>query len=53
MKKMDLTQILIIILSSSFLSTIVSAIILAPIRERRKYKFDEKKQVYNSISKRC
>lgn len=49
MKNMDITQILIIILSSSFLSAIVSAIFLDPIRERRKYKFDEKKRVYDSI----
>lgn len=49
MKNIDLTQILIIILSSSFLSAIVSAIFLDPIRERRKYKFDEKKRVYDSI----
>ena len=49
MKNMDITQILIIILSSSFLSAIVSAIFLDPIRERRKYKFDEKKREYDSI----
>ena len=49
MKNIDVIQILICILSSSFLSVIVSAIFLDPIRERRKYIFDEKKRVYDSI----
>lgn len=49
MKNIDIIQIIICILSSSFLSVIVSAIFLDPIRERRKYIFDEKKRVYNSI----
>ena len=49
MKNIDVVQILICILSSSFLSVIVSAIFLDPIRERRKYIFDEKKRVYDSI----
>ena len=44
MKNIDIIQILICILSSSFLSVIVSAIFLDPIRERRKYIFDEKKE---------
>lgn len=49
MKNIDVVQILICILSSSFLSVIVSAIFLDPTRERRKYIFDEKKRVYDSI----
>lgn len=49
MKNIDIVQILICILSSSFLSVIVSAIFLDPIRERRKYIFDEKKRVYDAI----
>ena len=49
MKNIDIVQILICILSSSFLSIIVSTIFLDPIRERRKYIFDEKKRVYDSI----
>ena len=49
MKNIDILQILICILSSSFLSVIVSAIFLDPIRERRKYIFDEKKRVYEAI----
>lgn len=49
MKNIDIVQILICILSSSVLSVIVSAIFLDPIRERRKYIFDEKKRVYDSI----
>ena len=49
MKNIDVVQILICILSSSFLSVIVSAIFLDPIRERRQYIFDEKKRVYDSI----
>lgn len=48
MKNIDIVQILICILSSSFLSVIVSTIFLDPIRERRKYIFDEKKRVYDS-----
>ena len=44
MKNIDIVQILICILSSSFLSVIVSTIFLDPIRERRKYIFDEKKE---------
>lgn len=49
MKNIDIIQITICILSSSFLSVIVSAIFLDSIRERKKYIFDEKKRVYNSI----
>ena len=51
MKNIDVVQILICILSSSFLSVIVSAIFLDPIRERRKYIFDEKKRSVNLQSK--
>ena len=49
MKNIDIIQITICILSSSFLSVIVSAIFLDSIRERKKYIFDENKRVYNSI----
>lgn len=49
MKNLDLIQILICILSSSILSVIISAIFLDPFRDRRKYIFNEKKTVYNSI----
>ena len=42
-------QILICILSSSILSVIISAIFLDPFGDRRKYIFNEKKTVYNSI----
>lgn len=49
MKNINVVQILICILSSSFFSVIISNIFLDPIRERRKYIFDEKKRVYDSI----
>lgn len=49
MINLDLIQILICILSSSILSVIISAIFLDPFRDRRKYIFNEKKTVYNSI----
>ncbi|EMD17103.1 hypothetical protein HMPREF9943_00666 [Eggerthia catenaformis OT 569 = DSM 20559] len=49
MKNIDIAQILICILSSSFFSVIVSTIFLDPIREKQKYIFDEKKQIYDSI----
>lgn len=49
MEKIDIVQILICILGSSFLSVTISAIFLDPIKERRKYIFDEKKRVYGSI----
>lgn len=49
MKNIDVASILICILSSSFFSVIVSGVFLDPIRERRKYIFDEKKRVYDSI----
>ena len=45
----DTMQVVICILSSSILSVIDSAFILDPIKDRRKYIFDEKKIVYNSI----
>lgn len=45
----DTMQVVICILSSSILSVIASAFILDPIKDRRKYIFDEKKIVYNSI----
>ena len=45
----DIIQVIICILSSSILSVIVSTFILDPIKDRRKYIFDEKKIVYNSI----
>ena len=45
----DTMQIVICILSSSILSVIASVFILDPIKDRRKYIFDEKKIVYNSI----
>lgn len=49
MINLDLIQILICILSSSILSVNISAIFLDPFRDRRKYIFNEKKTVYNSI----
>ena len=49
MINLDLIQILICILSSSILSVIISAIFLDPFRDRRKYIFNEKNTVYNSI----
>lgn len=49
MINLDLIQILICILSSSILSVIISAIFLDPFGDRRKYIFNEKKTVYNSI----
>lgn len=45
----DTMQVVICIFSSSILSVIASAFILDPIKDRRKYIFDEKKIVYNSI----
>lgn len=49
MKNLDFIQILICILSSSILSVIISAIFLDPFRDRRKYIFNEKKTLYNSM----
>lgn len=49
MINLDLIQILFCILSSSILSVNISAIFLDPFRDRRKYIFNEKKTVYNSI----
>ena len=49
MINLDLIQILICILSSSILSVNIYAIFLDPFRDRRKYIFNEKKTVYNSI----
>jgi len=49
---MDTTNIITIILSilsSSIVTLILSIIIFEPIREKKKYIFDEKKRVYESI----
>lgn len=49
MNTQDFIQVVICILSSSIISIIVSSIILDPIKDKRKYIFDEKKILYNSI----
>lgn len=40
-------------LLSTLMSTFISTLILEPFRERKKYRFDEKKRVYDSIIVFC
>ena len=50
---MNMNQFINILLGSTFMSTLmttlISALIIEPFREKKKYKFDEKKRVYDSI----
>lgn len=46
-------QFITILLGSTIMSTFISSLILEPLREIRKYKFDEKKRVYDSIITFC
>lgn len=43
------STIIISILGSSLFSVLISTFLLEPMRERKKYVFDEKKRVYESI----
>jgi len=45
----NVISIIISILGSSIITLILSAFIFQPMQERRKYIFDEKKRVYESI----
>lgn len=45
----NITTIIISILSSSIFTLLLSTIILEPMKEKRKYIFDEKKRVYESL----
>jgi hypothetical protein len=45
----SITTIIISILSSSVITLLVSSYIIEPMKEKRKYIFDEKKRVYESI----
>ncbi len=45
----SLYTVIISILSSSLFTVILSSTVLEPLKERRKYIFDEKKKVYESL----
>lgn len=45
----NIVTVVISVLSSSIFTLVLSSLIFDPVRERKKYIFDEKKQVYNSI----
>ena len=45
----NITSIIISILGSSVITLILSTIIFQPMQDKRKYIFDEKKRVYDSI----
>lgn len=49
MNNSSITTIIISILSSSILSLLLSSIILEPMREKKKYIFEEKQKFYKSI----
>lgn len=49
MEQSNIISIVISILSSSLISLFLSTFILNPLQEKKKYIFDEKKRVYESI----
>lgn len=49
MEQSNIISIVISILSSSLISLLLSTFILNPLQEKKKYIFDEKKRVYESI----
>lgn len=44
-----IVTVILSVLSSSFVTLVLSAYIIEPLRDRKKYIFDEKKRVYESI----
>ena len=54
---MNMDQFITILLGSTLMSTLmstlISTLILEPFREKKKYRFDEKKRVYDSIIVFC
>ena len=50
---LSVATIIISVITSSLFTLVLSVFILDPIKEKKKYVFDEKKQVYESIIVFC